>query len=225
MMRPPEHSVRPARRTRGERTADSRQLILDATLDCLFEDGYARTTTVTIQTRAGVSRGRLLHHFPHRDGLLVAACQHLASRHLAEMQTWVSGTLDPDCPDAARLDRAVGLLWSTFRQPYFWGAVELWTAARTDPGLRATLQPEERRLGTAIRHVVDAMFGGSITAAPGYPTVRELLFTSMRGVALTYAFDQRDPERDPHLPMWRAAARTLLAADPPATRPNDRRRP
>ena len=208
-------AARPARRSRSERSADSRQLILDATLACLFEQGYARTTTLTIQARAGVSRGRLLHQFPSRDGLLVAACQHLAQHHLAEVENWVTSSLDAadDRTDpAGRLDRATDQLWTTFQQPYFWGAVELWTASRTEPGLRATLLPEERRLGAAIRRVIDVLYGPTITRHPGYPMVRELVFTSMRGVALTYSFDQRDPARDPHLPLWREASRQLLSA-------------
>lgn len=218
--------ARPVRRSRSERSADSRQLILDATLACLFEEGYARTTTLTIQARAGVSRGRLLHQFPSRDGLLVAACQHLAQHHLAEIENWVTSSLDvvdggidgrndggaEPGSVADRLDRATDQLWETFQQPYFWGAIELWTAARTDPGLRATLLPEERRLGTAIRRVIDVLYGPAITAHPGYPIVRDLIFTSMRGVALTYSFDQRDPARDPHLPLWREASRRLLDA-------------
>lgn len=198
------------RRSRSERTADSRQLILDATLACLFEQGYARTTTLTIQARAGVSRGRLLHHFPSRDGLLVAACLHLANHHLAEMETWIASSMDRVDRTADRLDRATDTLWSTFRQPYFWGAIELWTAARTDDGLRATLLPEERRLGAAVRHVIDVLYGPDIAAHPRYPMVRDLLFTSMRGVAMTYAFDQRDADRDPHRPLWRETARLLL---------------
>jgi AcrR family transcriptional regulator len=214
----------PVRRSRSERSADSRQLILDATLACLFELGYARTTTLTIQARAGVSRGRLLHQFPSRDGLLVAACQHLVQHHLTEVENWVTSVLDnrddgtddsTDDPAAPgdRLDRATDQLWQTFQQPYFWGATELWTAARTDPGLRATLLPEERRLGSAIRRVIDVLYGPVITRHPAYPMVRELVFTSMRGVALTYAFDQRDPARDPHLPLWREVSRRLLDAD------------
>jgi AcrR family transcriptional regulator len=202
---------RPARRSRDERTADSRQLILDATLDCLLEDGYARTTTLTIQARAGVSRGRLLHHFPSREGLLVAACQHLASTHLTELESWVTGSLDGLGADAARLDRVVELFWSTFGQRYFWGAVELWTAARTDERLRATLLPEERRLGTAIRHVMDVLFGPVFRRHPRYPAVSEMLLTSMRGVAMTYTFDRRDRDADPHLPLWRDLAYQLLA--------------
>jgi AcrR family transcriptional regulator len=207
---------RPARRSRSERSADSRQLILDATLDCLLEDGYARTTTLTIQARAGISRGRLLHHFPSREGLLVAACQHLATTHLVELETMVADMRLDHGSDADRVRWAVEMFWAMFDERYFWGSVELWTAARTDTRLRATLVPEERRLGAAIRRVIDALFPASTLRGPHYPAVRELLLTSMRGVALTYAFDQqRDRDKDPHLPLWRDLARGLLPMGEP----------
>ncbi|HEY1973447.1 MAG TPA: TetR/AcrR family transcriptional regulator [Pseudonocardia sp.] len=207
--------ARPPRRSRVERSADSRQLILDATLDCLLEKGYAHTTTLVIQARAGISRGRLLHHFPSREGLLVAACQHLANSHLADLKAWVSRSLPDIGPDSERMHRAIDLLWAAYAERYFWGSVELWTAARTDARLRETLLPEERRLGNAIRRVVDALFGPRLTRHPSYPRLRELLLTSMRGVALTYAFDQhRDRSRDAHLPIWRALAEQMLAEEP-----------
>ena len=40
-------------RTRSERTADSRLLILDAAVACLVEDGYAGASTLAVQARAG----------------------------------------------------------------------------------------------------------------------------------------------------------------------------
>ena len=73
-------------RSRSERTADSRLLILDAAVACLVEDGYAGASTLAVQARAGVSRGRLLHHFPSRAELLVAAAGHLSTTLLAEVQ-------------------------------------------------------------------------------------------------------------------------------------------
>lgn len=207
-------TARPVRRSRHERTADSRALILNATLDCLLENGYARTTTLIIQARAGISRGRLLHHFPSREQLLVAACQHLATSHLAELETWVARRMDTRGSAEQRLNRCVELLWSTFGQRYFWGSIELWTAARTDARLRETLLPEERRLGAAVRRVVDALFGPGFTGHPRYPLVREMLLSSMRGIAMTYSFDQdRERASDPHLSMWRAVAASLLEQD------------
>ena len=211
---------RPVRRSRSERSADSRQLILNATLDCLVENGYARTTTLTIQARAGISRGRLLHHFPSREHLLVAACQHLATAHLAELENSITRERTTQGSELEQLHWAIDTFWSTFGQRYFWGSIELWTAARTDARLRATLLPEERRLGAAIRQVIDALFAPGLLTHPNYQHVRELLFTSMRGVAMTYSFDQqRDRAQDPHLPMWRTLATSLLQSAPTSSRP------
>ena len=196
------------RRSREQRTSDSRQRILDAAVGCLVDAGYAGTTTLTIQARAGVSRGRLLHHFPSKETLLVAAAQHLAATRFAS-----DGLAVADLPDdpPARIDAAVEAMWSTFAQPYFWASVELWTAARTDPALAAALLPAERRLGAAIRQTVDAVFAGTVPAgAEHYPLVREMLLTSMRGVALTYGFDPRDHATDPHVEQWKQMARALL---------------
>lgn len=198
------------RRTQGERSANSRTLILDAALRELYENGYSHATTVTIQRRAGVSRGRLLHHFPNRDELLIAAAHHLAVEQVAGMERWVANSEYGLIAGGERSDRAVDLLWETFRQPYFWAAMELWTVARTSSDLRAELLPEERRLGTALTHVVATMFGPVHSSHPGFDDCRELLFTSMRGVALTYAVNPRDPTSDPHLPLWKQLARRML---------------
>lgn len=198
-------------RTQGQRTADSRSLILDAALTALVEDGYRRTTTVTIQARAGVSRGRLLHHFPSRDDLLIAAAQHLVQERLAEMDGWIARSPHGRASGAQRIDLATDLLWETFRQPYFWAAMELWTAARTDPELRDALFDAERRLLRTIEKVVDTMYGPVLSSHPEFPEVRDLVFTSMRGVALTYSVHDHDPTTEPYLGRWkRLLARTLL---------------
>ncbi len=194
---------------REERTATSRARILDAAVACLVESGYTGATTLRIQARAGVSRGRLLHHFPSRDELLVAASRHLATERLRAAAVRMGG-LARGLTGGERLDRAVELMWETFSEPHFWAAVELWTAARTNPELRKALLPEEREVGAAIRAGADAFYGPALVAHPRYAQVRDLLLTSMRGVGLAYAFDPRAPATDPHLPMWKSLARTLL---------------
>ncbi|MGQ0574237.1 MAG: TetR/AcrR family transcriptional regulator [Pseudonocardia sp.] len=201
-------------RTQVQRRADSRALILDAAVECLVEDGYRGTTTVTIQARAGVSRGRLLHHFPSRDALLIAAAQHLVTESIAEMQRWMEDSLDGRASGATRVDRATELLWETFRRPYFWASMELWVAARTDADLRAELLVAERRLGRALEHVIATMYGPVHSSHPAFPDVRRLLFTSMRGVAMTYTLQQRDPDSDPHLAIWQQVARSMLLDRP-----------
>lgn len=197
-------------RSQASRRANSRSLILDAAVELLVERGYRNTTTLAIQERANVSRGRLLHHFPSRDALLVAAAQHLADERIADMERWFERADDLDPAGTERIGHAVDLLWRTFRQPYFWAAMDLWSAARTDADLREQLAASERRLGRAIAHVVATMFGPVHSSHPGFDDLRELLFSSMRGVALTYSIVDRDPDSDPHLPMWRSVACQML---------------
>src|SRR3954462_7076887 len=134
---PVARDAAPGPRSRSERSADSRLLILDAAVACLVEDGYAGASTLAVQARAGVSRGRLLHHFPSRAVLLVAAAGHLWETLLEEVRRRAA-TLMADQPTGPeRIDRALELMWATFQEPPFWAAMELWTAGRTDPGLRA----------------------------------------------------------------------------------------
>jgi AcrR family transcriptional regulator len=197
-------------RTQVQRRADSRALILDAAVRTLVEEGYRGATTVTIQTRAGVSRGRLLHHFPSREQLLIAAAHHLVTEHLTQMEAQLADSVDGRLHGARRIDRATELLWATFHRPYFWAVMELWIAARTDTVLREELVAAERRLGRAVEDVVDAMYGPELTGRPAWPDVRRLLLSSMRGVTMTYAIQPRDPARDPHLALWQQAARSML---------------
>lgn len=208
--RPPART----RRTQDERRASSRALILDAALRELHEHGYTNTTTVRVQRRAGVSRGRLLHHFPSRESLLVAAAQHLVVEQLAEMEQWVADSEYGRTSGGERCDRAVELLWETFQQPYFWASMELWTVARTNADVRGELLPEERRLGVAVAHVVATMFGPVHSSHDDFDECRDLLFTSMRGVALTYALNPREPATDPHLDAWKRLARRMLGVAP-----------
>jgi AcrR family transcriptional regulator len=203
----------PVTRSRSARTADSRALILDAAVACLVEEGYAGASTLAVQARAGVSRGRLLHHFPSRQVLLVAAAEHLTTTVLEEVRERAAALMDDAPTGRERVDRAIELIWATFQEPPFWAAMELWTAARTDPELRTALRGVEHRLRTAIANVAHAIWGPSITAAPLYTDLAELLFTSMRGVALAYAFAERPAATDPHLRLWKRLATRMLDLD------------
>lgn len=202
--------ARSGRRGQAERSLESRERILSAAVKCLVVAGYSRTNTSSIQARAGVSRGRLLHQFPSKDELLVAAAHHVSAQRLAETEA-TAGSLPSAARDPGpRLDAVIEVTWQTFDRPYFWAATELWLAARTSPELARVILPGERRLGAAIRTTLDALYGPELAARSLYPTVRDVVFTSMRGVAMTYAFDERDPTTEPALASWRTLARSVL---------------
>jgi len=194
------------RRATQERSRDTRQRILEAAVTALVEAGYAGATTLRIQEIAGVSRGRLLHHYPSRDDLLVAALAHLTevrTSGLAEGRVWPA---DP----GERIDAIVDTVWETFGQPYFWASAELWLAARWNPRLAEVLLPQERRVGAFIASKLIEFFGEELAAREDYQLACDLLITSMRGVAMTYAFRSQDARLDPHLAEWKRLTRSLL---------------
>jgi AcrR family transcriptional regulator len=158
-------------RTQQERREDTRARLLAATIECLVEHGYAGTTTQRVQDRAGLSRGALLHHFATKEALLVAAVSHVADGQIS----------------AARAEAAAGaaseveLLHHVMSGPLFLAGLELWQAARTEPALRAALLPAERRVGAAVRDLLDELFPPSRTSRAEV----DGLLALYRGLALT----------------------------------------
>lgn len=130
-------------RTQAERSEHTRELLLDATIECLVELGYARTTVHEICLRAGLSRGAQQHHFTTKAELMASAMQHLFARLSQEMIT--SAERLPRGPE--RLTKGIDLLWQAYSGTLSTAAMELWVAARTDPELREVLLPVDRVLG------------------------------------------------------------------------------
>jgi AcrR family transcriptional regulator len=196
----------PPLRAQQERTREVRRRILDAAVKVLVEKGYAQATTLLIQERAGVSRGRLLHHFPSRDALLLAAAHHLATERMHETFERTDWPSEP----SARIDAAIDLMGTTYGQPYFWAATELWIAARSHADLRKELFPAEQQLGALIRTSTDSFFGPKLAAHRIYPLVRDMLHTSLRGIALTTSFDVRPQTIAAHTEKLKILTRQLL---------------
>lgn len=168
-----------ARRTQEERRAATRQRLLDATVECLVEDGYAGATIARITARAGYTRGAQLHHFRTRAQLVVEAVQHLADRRREELLARAASLPR----GRARSGAAVDLLWEGFSGPLFVASLELWVAARTDPDLREALLPVERQTGAWIRSFLRELFDLT-EAGRELDDVLALATNAMRGMAL-----------------------------------------
>src|SRR4051812_29958628 len=153
-----------APRTQAQRRDDMRKALLDAAVASLIEVGFARTTTIEVQRKAGVSRGALLHHFPSKAELMVATIGHLAEMRGRDLKRRAADLPAGPARTAAVLD----LLWESFAGPMFQVAIELRAAARTDPDLRSVLTPAERQVRDHILHQMSAMFGKEVAARPGY---------------------------------------------------------
>ncbi len=165
------------RRTQAERSAATRARILAATVDCLVEVGHAGTTTLEVQRRAEVSRGALLHHFPSRAELLVAAVYQLF-----EAQREVVGPAVLRAREVGGIDAGIDVLWIAFNSPLAVGIDELWAAARNDAELREAIAKQDRNARVEIRNLCDALWPGYVDH-PNYELALPIIIDAMHGAA------------------------------------------
>lgn len=132
-----------------ERSAETRRRLLDATVGCLFERGYAGTTTTEIASRAGVSRGAQLHHFPRKDELVVSALEHVFELRLRELSAAVAEP--PSGSRGHRLAMVIDAIWPGFKGPTFYAWLELVVASRTNPTLNDAVRAASVRFGEGFR--------------------------------------------------------------------------
>ncbi len=140
-----------------ERSAETRRRLLDATVACLCERGYAGTTTTEIASRAGVSRGAQMHHFPKKDDLVVSALEHVFELRLSELSAAV--TNPPSGSREHRVAVLIDAIWPLFKGPTFYAWLELVVAGRTDPAfhdaVRAASLRAWERLGPGLGALLD----------------------------------------------------------------------
>jgi AcrR family transcriptional regulator len=163
------------RRTQEERSATTRRLLLDATVECLVRHGYAGTTTTRVAELAGVSRGAQVHHFATKNELVLAAVRHLAERQTEAALArpgLLTGSADP-------VGDALDLLWQAHQGRTFDAAIELWVAARTDPELRAATTEFERTLTARLVDVARLLFGPRVADAADFES---RLLTALEGI-------------------------------------------
>ncbi|MFK8021721.1 MAG: TetR/AcrR family transcriptional regulator [Pseudomonadales bacterium] len=74
----------------AQKSAMTRQKILDATLECFIRMGYSNVTTGNVIQQAGISRGTMLHHFPSKKELIQAAVEFLHDKLIDDFSQRVS---------------------------------------------------------------------------------------------------------------------------------------
>jgi len=183
----------------------TRERILDAAVRSLIEQGAARTTTLEVQRRAGVSRGALLHHFPTHADLLSATVEDLVRRN----EHGVFDMLEQlkNAPDA--VERAIRALALMMAQPAFLAELELWALARTDAGLRAALMKAERDAHKASDRVLRTLFA-AVADRPGHDAVIAMTSEFLRGLALSGVLRKNPVRRQQLVSHWVRAAQLLL---------------
>jgi AcrR family transcriptional regulator len=184
-----------------------RQRLLDATIDCLVEYGYAGTTTTRVADLAGVTRGAQVHHFPTKADLVTSAIRHLAAKRtevaMAEIDR-LKASADP-------VGDSLQLMWEMHQGPVFSATVELWVAARTDPDLRRQMAMVEP---IATGSLVE--FGKALMPEyAAHPQFLHAVYTAMdviRGILIASWATRDQEELDARWARGRGHLRLLFTA-------------
>lgn len=167
------------RRTQDERSAHTRNALLDATVECLVVDGYANLTTTRIATVAGVSRGAQVHHFPTKAGLVGEAVEHLTMRVLES----VTRDLGELRHEQDRVERGLDLLWRTFHGKLFQAVLQISIASATNPELAGHARRMERAVREMVQPAARLLFGDA-AEVPGFDDALLTAVQTVTGLAV-----------------------------------------
>jgi AcrR family transcriptional regulator len=200
-------AVKKVRVPNAERSANTRLKLVEATIQCLYELGYHQTSTVVVTRRAKVSRGAMLHHFPSKADLMMAAMEHIRSqrgdahrKHLERFRT-----------EREQFLQLIDVLWEEFQTPTGVARIELMLGSRNDPELRPRFSElnlelerlhKERiwaraeRLGIKDRRKIDAFV--------------QLYAAALRGLAIDALWPQSMPDIKGAVALLKEAQLNLL---------------
>ncbi|WP_101758041.1 TetR/AcrR family transcriptional regulator [Oceanicoccus sp. KOV_DT_Chl] len=122
----------------AQKSAMTRDSILDATISGFIKLGYNKLTTTKVADMAGISRGAMRYHFASKKELIQSAIIHLHKKMLNGYVKNIS--LIPDSLAGRALIRArVDAYWNYLNSDLYLVYQELCSSARTEPELKEPL--------------------------------------------------------------------------------------
>ncbi len=183
-------SARPPRKTQAARSAATRQVLLDAAINCLFEHGYGTTTTILVAEEAGVSRGAMLHQFPTKADLMTFVVEAVFADEVKQYSKLLKGLDDP----RERLMAYPMAVWKLQSRPEGVAVLEILQGSRSDAVLAKKLQPVQARIDKAAVTALESEFPSGVSIP-----VLQLIVGVARGLAISQVIAPAGKGREPML--------------------------
>jgi AcrR family transcriptional regulator len=170
--------VTPRRPANGNqlRADRTRALVIDETIRCILEEGFAAASAKHITERAGVTWGVVQYHFGDRHGLLMAVVDK-GFAELLEALSELPAVVENVCD---RTEFIVDAAWEAFSSPTSMAALEILIATRAmrDTGANehlAALGTTFAKLGKHIGEGLDSRHAAAIGS---------LIWATLRGLVV-----------------------------------------
>jgi len=175
----------------AQKSAMTRDRILDAAINCFVELGYTNVTTARVASSAGVSRGAMLHHFPSKTELIQAAVEYLHDKLLEDYTERVN-SIPKSLQGAERRRAGLDAYWEHLIGDLFVVYHELCVASRTDPELRAILENSQQLFEQHVRESNEHLFAEWIDRGDRFLPAMDVTKFMMEGMAAGQLATNRD---------------------------------
>jgi AcrR family transcriptional regulator len=154
----------------------TRALVIDETVRCILEEGFAAASAKHITERAGVTWGVVQYHFGDRDGLLMA----VVDKGFAELTESLR-----ELPAAAenvrdRTEFIINAAWEAFSSPTSMASLEILIATRAmrDSGATQHLAQLGSTFGKLGKHIGEGLDARHAAA------IGNLIWATLRGLVV-----------------------------------------
>jgi AcrR family transcriptional regulator len=173
-------SSRRPRSTQAERSAETRNKLVSATIDCLHEVGYGLTTVSLVAEKAGVSRGALTHQFPSKIDLMLAVVRFVYDSDAAQYRLLLGDK--PPKDSIAYLPEA---MWEVLSRPSAIAVIEIMLASRADTALMEQLRIMQSEIDVeAGRAMIHRFKAAGLQDRTDGAAIHRMFVSAVRGLAI-----------------------------------------
>lgn len=157
----------------------TRARVIQAAIDCIYDEGFHAANTNRIAEHAGVSWGVLQYHFGDKDGLLQAVLDTI-------FQTFTDTLSSADVQQASlepRLRALIACLWSLVSQREYRVSVAILRNAGRSQDSRLDGSAYLEQWANEIATLWDSLLVDLLERPRNSDAARRLLFAALRGLA------------------------------------------
>lgn len=200
---------RVGRRSQAERSAFTRERVVQAVIDLIADEGIASATASRIASRAGVTWGAIAHQFGDKDSVLLA----VAERGFTELSRTLVENLGEEATARQRMDVLIDETWRRLNTRSSLAFLEIVLNARNlDHGQLRSRQ--EALIVTHTRQIWSDLFGEFDVDDKAIDTARKLTFATLLGMSIQIKMGPRKPRFTHEIETLKVLALSMLGLDP-----------
>jgi AcrR family transcriptional regulator len=209
---------RPPRRTQSERSALTREKVIQAVVDCIADEGLSKTTAARIAKRAGVTWGAIVHQFGDKDSVLLAVLERsFGNLSKSVAQALAGGARTP----RQRVSWLVDETWQRLTAPSFHAFLEIVLDRRRAPEDSPLKARQQEIIFGVSKQIWTDLFGEFGVDPATIDPARTLASASLLGMAILAMIGPRKPQFTRELATLKDNVLHLLKLD---NGPHGRRR-